>query len=254
MAAHKTEAIALRTYEYLEKDLVVVLFSRDRGQLRGIAKGAKGFESRFRGVFAPLTELEAIFWEKPGRELVVLQDVHVLHSPYRLQTDYNALTRSAYIAEISIEFTEPEVPSDPLFRLLGRLARSQLSDAGGESLVRYFEYWLLRLEGVLPDFFRCIRCGETLSSGAFLIEKLQAICDNCRSPKALTFPLSGEALSFLKLVRRSQPEQIAQLTVGARAHRQVERILTQILENILQKELKSSEFLHRERAHYKHRL
>src|SRR5438552_3787006 len=50
----QSEAIVLRTYPLREADLLVTLFTRAEGKLRGVAKSAKKSKRRFGGSLEPL--------------------------------------------------------------------------------------------------------------------------------------------------------------------------------------------------------
>ena len=49
MALKESEAIVLRTYPYRESDLLVTVFTRIEGKLRGVARAAKKSRRRFGG-------------------------------------------------------------------------------------------------------------------------------------------------------------------------------------------------------------
>src|SRR5215470_8641556 len=51
----QSEAIVLRSYPLREADLLVTLFTRAEGKLRGVAKAAKRSKKRFGGALEPLT-------------------------------------------------------------------------------------------------------------------------------------------------------------------------------------------------------
>ena len=55
MALKESEAIVLRTYPLREADLLVTLFTRAEGKVRGVARSAKKSKRRFGGALEPLT-------------------------------------------------------------------------------------------------------------------------------------------------------------------------------------------------------
>ena len=55
MALKESEAIVLRTYPLREADLLVTLFTRTEGKVRGVARSAKKSKRRFGGALEPLT-------------------------------------------------------------------------------------------------------------------------------------------------------------------------------------------------------
>ena len=55
MALKESEAIVLRTYPLREADLLVTLFTRAEGKVRGVARSAKKSKRRFGGALEPMT-------------------------------------------------------------------------------------------------------------------------------------------------------------------------------------------------------
>src|SRR5262249_58766081 len=50
-----SESVVLRTYPMHESDLLVTLFTRNEGKVKGVAKAAKKSKRRFGGALEPLT-------------------------------------------------------------------------------------------------------------------------------------------------------------------------------------------------------
>jgi recombinational DNA repair protein (RecF pathway) len=98
-------------------------------------------------------------------------------------------------------------PHDRLFRL-GAAAGTALGTAPSvDALARYFEYWLLRLEGVYPAIDRCPRCGQRLGAGAVLVvAERRYVCPPCAQggPR-----ISAAALMFLRRAGAESPLEAA---------------------------------------------
>jgi DNA repair protein RecO (recombination protein O) len=66
----QSDAIVLRTYPFREADLLVTLFTREEGKIKGVARSAKKSKRRFGGALEPLTVVHAYYDQKQGQELV----------------------------------------------------------------------------------------------------------------------------------------------------------------------------------------
>ncbi|MCP2599227.1 DNA repair protein RecO, partial [Candidatus Aminicenantes bacterium AC-335-B20] len=64
MSLQTSEAIVLRSYNSGEQDKIVVLFTREKGIIKGIAKGARKFVNRFGGSLEPFSHIKIIYYEK----------------------------------------------------------------------------------------------------------------------------------------------------------------------------------------------
>src|SRR5439155_1403923 len=78
MALKESEAIVLRTYPMREADLLVTLFTRLEGKVRGVARSAKKSKRRFGGALEPLTYVRVYYDDRERQELVRLDSCDVL--------------------------------------------------------------------------------------------------------------------------------------------------------------------------------
>src|SRR5438105_376068 len=147
MPLYTTDALILRTYKLGESDRIVVFLTRDRGKKRGVAKNARQSRRRFGGALEPLTCGRVCYLELERRELVRLDYVEPVRSPLSA-VDGNALAYASYFAELIDEWAQDADPNEPLFRLGASMVDAMAAGVPIEPLARYFEYWLLRLQGV----------------------------------------------------------------------------------------------------------
>ena len=160
-----TDALILRTYHLGEADRIVVFLTPERGKKRGVANGARSPRSRrFAGGLEPLTAVRLAYYEREHRDLVRLRYVEPVRSPMSAR-DGERLGYVEYFAEILDECAQEAEPNAPLFRLgsaVGALLAGEIPIA---RLARYFEYWVLRLQGVYPSLNVCGRCGRRPDRG-----------------------------------------------------------------------------------------
>ena len=114
---HTGEAIVLRTWPFHEADLLVSLFTRDQGKLKGIAKSSAKSRRRFGGALEPMTYVLASYVEKPRQELVRLDSCEILSSPLSDPVDYARASALAFFAEILEDALPDHDPQDSVFRL-----------------------------------------------------------------------------------------------------------------------------------------
>ncbi len=148
---YTTEALILRTYSLGESDRVVVFLTRDRGKKRGVAKNARQSRRRFGGALEPMTCGRVAYAERERRELVFINYVEPLRSPLAA-IDGEALGYVGYFAELIDEWAQDGDPNETLFRLGASVVDALAAGVPVEPLARYFEFWLMRLQGVYqPD-------------------------------------------------------------------------------------------------------
>src|SRR4029453_12427426 len=104
--------------------------------------------SRFMGALEPLTQARVAYFEKETRELVNLNYAEPLRSP--LMASGDAVSYASYFAELLDEWSPADDPSETLSQLGASVLDAMADGGSAEHLARYFEYWLLRLQGVYP--------------------------------------------------------------------------------------------------------
>ena len=157
MIQRQSEAIVLRTWPFHEADLLVSLFTREQGRVKGVARHAMRSRRRFGGALEPMTYVRASYAEKPRQELVRLDGFEILSSPLSRPIDYERTAGLELVAEVLEELPEGAV-DDAVFRL--SLAVLEEMQVGRVWLpVTYFCLWMNRLMGWMPELGRCVVCG-----------------------------------------------------------------------------------------------
>ena len=215
MPLYTADALVLLTYKLGEADRIVVFLTRDRGKKRGVAKGARRPRSRFTGALEPLTEVSVAYFEKERRELVGLNYAETRRSPLLLGSP-DALGYVSYFAELLDEWAQEADADDRLYRLGASMLDALAAGAPVEPLARYFEYWLLRLQGVYPE-----------SRGS----------------------LSDAAMAFLAGSRTVAPQHVGSVPAGLQALRELENVHRTLIAMHLEKTLKSDRVLRDLRRH-----
>lgn len=166
MPLKQSEAIVLRSYPIHEADLLVTFFTRAEGKLRGVAKSAKKSKRRFGGALEPLTHVNVYWEEKEGSELTRIDHCDVLDSPLTSTVDYPRAIALGYVAEVLDQLLPDREANDAIFRLSNSVLE-QLTAGAIWLPLTYFDVWLVRLIGLLPEFSACIECGGALDGAAY---------------------------------------------------------------------------------------
>jgi len=245
MRSYLDDALVLRTYRYGEADRIVVFLTEDRGKKRGVAKNATKSRRRFGAALEPLTRGRTAYVEYETRELVRLDRIEPRVSPLEatagraVDAAAHVLGYASYFAELLDEWAPENAANERLFRLGASVGEALCAGGSAEALGRYFEYWLLRLEGVYPALDVCPRCGRaTLQAGAVLAAADRAyVCEAC-AHGGLT--LSAAAMTFLHAAGRRTPAEVGAARIGAGLLREVEHVHEKLIAMHLEKELRSA--------------
>ncbi len=241
MPLYTTDALILRTYLLGEADRIVVFLTSDRGKKRGVANGARRPRSRFVGGLEPLTRARLAYFERERRDLVRLSYVEPVRSPLMVR-DGAALGHVEYFAELIDECAPEADPNAKLYRLGAAVIDSLVGEVPVERLVRYFEYWVLRLQGVYPSLLACHRCGADPASGGRLDPAGAGFaCVACATGSGVA--LSAESVQFLRAAAGTPPGRLSDIELPEHAARELERAHRQLITAHLEKELRSVKVL-----------
>src|SRR4029078_11287036 len=151
-------------------------------------------------------------------ELVGLNYAETIRSPMKMTSEaaQDGLTHAAYFAELLNEWAQEADSDERLYRLGASMLDALASGTPVEPLARYFEYWLLRLQGVYPE-----------SRGT----------------------LSDAAVAFLAGSRTVAPQHVGSVPAGPQALREVESGDRTLIGLALEKTLKSDRVLRDLRRH-----
>lgn len=216
----ETEALVLKTYNLAESDRIVVLLTREQGIIRGVAKGAKRLKSRFGSGLEPFSRVNITYFQKDAVELVSLQRVDLVRSNFASASEPEFLQKFSYLAELLITLSPPHDPNETLYRMVKTCVDTASDDVKSlRAIGVYFELWLLRLAGYLPDWTRCDGCRREFDDAE--IANLQAnfhlMCESCRRGPA-TQPFDDVSRSIAAAARRVSPLEFASAAGEWSAH------------------------------------
>lgn len=210
MAIHETEALVLRTYNLAEADKIVVCLSRSAGLIRGVAKGCRKLKNRFGASLEPFTLINLTYFEKENQELVSFSQTEILRSRFNLSGNASILTGFSYMGDLLIDFSPPHQANDNLYRMaLACFEAASQSPEDLEPVLRYFEVWLLKIEGFLPDLKACANCHRTFSDETvYLGNDLSLRCAQCTNSRGGA--ISKGLHSHLRSTEKLPPAKFAE--------------------------------------------
>jgi DNA repair protein RecO (recombination protein O) len=259
MSVLTSEAVVLRTWPVHEADLIVSFFTRDYGRVKGIAKSALRSRKRFGGALEPMTVARAWFAEKPRQELVRLDQLEIVRSPLSAPIDHARIAVLSFYAEVLDEILPEHDPQETVFRLLlavlDHTTAAQPPDPtpqtpdpaskGPWMALTYFQLWMTRLMGLLPDIGRCTACGEALQPAEVWFQPSTdgLYCPLHRTSSAIA--LSPDSWQLAQRMLRAPVSAFAAEGFPRRRAQDLRRFTLQSLERHLERRLRTAEVLAR---------
>lgn len=252
MPLYKTDAIVLKADDFGEAHKVVTLLTPVRGTLRAVAKGVRRPTSRLVGALLPFTHCHLLLWE--GRSLDGISQAEIAQSFRPLREDLARMAPALYACELAAELIPEghggEREGAAAFRLLLAVLDQLAHGHRPDLATRYYELYLLRLTGFAPRLETCVGCGAAIDAPAWLSPAAGGcLCRACVAGAAGGESASGGAwlgrgaAAASRALLRARPAQLGALPVTPAAAGELGAALECYLHHVLQKRLKSREFL-----------
>jgi DNA repair protein RecO (recombination protein O) len=202
----ETESLVLKTYNLAEADKIVLMLTRDHGIIRGVAKGAKRLKSRFGSALEPFSTVRVTYFQKETLELVSIQKMDLIESYFAAASDPDFLQKFSYLTDILVGSVPPQDPSETTYRMVSACLKAAVEHPLQlDAIGLYFEIWLLKLTGYLPQWKRCTECerefGENEPAGLSVDQKL--VCGRCRRLESMVNLVPAEREAVREALRLS---------------------------------------------------
>lgn len=238
MPVIETEAIVLRTYRLGEADKIASLLTRQMGRIRAVAKGAFSRRGRYGAALEPLSYIRVWVYDREGRDLQRVGSAEIIESFFEMQKDYRLQLSSQYLAEVAERFLPDREVNERVFRLVLAVLRAFKLFGEVNRPLLFFDYWLLRLSGFLPDMSRCMACRRPFADevGFYDPVGIALVCSNCRGGR-VTEEVSANAIGLLPAFRAYRIEEWVAREPVPPGTRELRRLLEQVIEGHLERKL-----------------
>lgn len=249
MTGYTTPALVLKRIDYGDHDLIISLFTLDRGKVSVIAKAAKKSVKRFGGILELFTALEAVIKPGRGKGLPVLQEAALLQPFTNIRSDVIKTAYAAYWSELVNTWMEEYDRQDLIFQLLSHLLEElDRGGFGNRALSILFQIRFMALSGLAPNLSQCSRCGLDLARlGSreiyFSLAGGGIVCGECGSPGGRRVALSRGTLKQLAWIQRGSLGKALRLQFSQQALAEGLTLCEAFVPYHLGKEPKSLKFL-----------
>lgn len=240
---YKAEVVVLRRLSLGETDRVVTLFTRDRGKLNAVAKGARGPRSKLAGATEPFTYFEAVLAQ--GQNLDVLTQAHVHHPFSTIRKDLVRVGYASHFIELVDAGIEERQAMPELWDLLVAALSTLESSSTPQVLSRAFELHALRVLGYEPRLFECVLDEAPVEEPGAAFHPLRGgmLCARCARINRGGIPVSLETLAAFRGLAYRPFIQAANAHLDGEVVQQLTSAMIPYLRNQLELQLRSLRFL-----------
>lgn len=243
MRTYTANGIVLRRIDLGEKDRILTVYTREQGKLSAVAKGSRRPGSKLAGSSEPFTYSKMFL--STGRDLDVLTQADIKESFPNVKNDIKSVAYGVYLLELTNAFVDERQPNFELFDTLLSSMYVLESGTDPELTARFYELHLLSLLGYEPNFSACLRCGREVGREKVLFSPALGgiVCEECGTAPPDAIQVPGALASYVRALRRTEPQKLKDLNVPQGARRDLARVLKWHIRYRLEQDLKSTEFI-----------
>lgn len=235
----------MRRTDFGEADRLLTLYTREYGKLKAIAKGARKPQSRKTGHVGLF--MRSQFMIATGRTLDIVTSAETVEPYQALGSDLLRTTYAAYVIELLDNLTPEEEKHLGIYQLVAStLARLAESD-NLMLAARYYELRLLSLGGFQPQLFYDVSTGEPVQQADQLFSAeeggLMALSERAKDRRARR--VSAGAVKVLRYLQTRDWPTVEHLQLRLELHRELEAVMHFYMAHLLERGLKSADFLFR---------
>ncbi|ARA94729.1 MAG: DNA repair protein RecO [Bacteroidetes bacterium] len=224
----RTDALVLRSMKYGETSRIVTLFTREKGKVAVMARGARLTRSRFGATLQPLAYIQCLFYYKPTRDLQTLSETTHLEVFHGIGEDLEKLSAGLRMVELVQALLQPEEQNPLVFNLL--LDTLRHLDAASErpgNLLPHFQLKLGTVLGFAPDIDRA-RVEAVGEEGGVLALESGAILPLEEAPPAAR-RASRAALRAFAICARADAATVLRMRATPEVGRELDRLVADYL-------------------------
>jgi DNA repair protein RecO (recombination protein O) len=242
----RVEAIVIRHAERGEADRMVTLFTRERGKLRAIAKGARKIKSRKAGHLEPFTRVTLQL--AAAHDFPIVTQAETVEAYLALRDDLVKTGYAAYCLELIDRFTyEEEIEAGAIFSVLADTLKRIETSIDVWLAIRYFEMRLLDFLGFRPHLFECANCGDKIEPVDQYFSPLLGgvVCPRCGIGLPGLWTLNVETLKYLRHFQRSSYTEATRARPTLETKKEAETLMQGYFTYLLERELNTPGFIKR---------
>ena len=246
----RVEAIVLRHSDWGEADRLLVLYTREIGKVRAIAKGVRKMHSRKAGHLEPFTYARLLLAR--GRDLLIVTQAETAEAYLPIRDNLLLTGYAAYAVELVDRFSYEEGENRAIFQLLANTLERIATEPMPVLALRYYEIRLLDLLGFRPELFQCVNCREEIlpRDQYFSLDQGGVLCPNCGGNFSGARPISMTVLKYLRHYQRSSYSEAMRAHPTQSELYEMESLLQGYLTQLLERKLNTPSFLREIRGHY----
>lgn len=196
-----TDAINLKSYNLSESDKIIVMYSKDKGLIKGVAKGVKKPKSKLGARMDLLVANKLMLYK--GKSLDRICQADVLNTFNRTRRDMDKIFYSMYVSEVVNNFGVEDDPcSNEVYDLLYKTLE-HISDAENKTEMLLaclkFQLKMMQISGFGIELDTCLCCREPIKDENMYFSSRMGgvVCAKCNETLGVRTSIHHKIRDFL---------------------------------------------------------
>lgn len=225
-----------------DHDKRLVLLTKERGKLTAFAKGARRPNSHLLAAATPFVFGSFQMYE--GRNSYTLQYADVRNYFTELARAQPEIYYGFYFLGLADYYGQENADESGMLNLLYITLKALLDPRIDARLIRrIFELRTLVVQGEYPQMGACVSCGEKEDLRAFSWRRHGMLCRACASQETDAQALDVSAVYALQFIVCIPLQRLYSFTVRPEIQSQLDRVVGRLMEQTLDRKIKSQEML-----------
>ena len=196
-----TDAINLKSYNLSESDKIIVMYSRDKGLIRGVAKGVKKPKSKLGARMDALVANKLMLFK--GKNLDRICQADIINTFNKTRYDMDKIFYSMYASEIVNNFGVEDDPCsqeiyDLLYKTLNKISEAECKEKILIAVIK-FQLKMMQISGFGIELNSCLCCREEIGEENMYFSSRMGgvVCEECNKDLHINTLMHHKIRDFL---------------------------------------------------------
>ena len=241
MSLEKADGIIIKRTSLNDNDVILTIFSKERGKIQAIVKGGKKTKSPFLGSTQLFCYTQFVYYT--GKNFDYINQTQLISSFYSIRNELERLSIATYMLDIILNSFETEQKEERIFYLLlYSLNTLNKCVEMPKLLLLTFQMKIAGLMGYAPEFIRCSKCHDKIEKTYYSRELGGFICENCLASYPYADKIKDEQIKLLEKLLYIPMQEITKVQIRQQLNFLVD-IMNKYITYHIDKKLYSYEFL-----------
>lgn len=239
----KASGIVIKKVNLNDNDLILTIFTKEKGKIQAIAKGAKKVKSQYMGSTQLFCYSNFVYY--PSKTFAYLNQAELVESFYKLRSDLNKLSEATYMIEVINSSFEENQKEERVLNLLLHTLNLVSSDhtKDTKTVLLAFQLKFMGFMGYAPQLDKCSKCSKESDEYFFSKKAGGLLCLKCKGISNFENVVSKDGIEILNSLLFCDIKKVGQLEYNSTLVKYLIKLMNEYITYHIDKKIYSYEFM-----------